>query len=105
MATAKKAAPRTKRGAAARSEDKPKTIKFEGLALTLPAKLPFRVLRHTREEGISGVVSFVEDVLGDEQMEKVWALDIDIERGGELMEEILGCYGMDAGESPASDGS
>ena len=91
-------------GAVARSERKSKrTLKFEGLTLKLPAKLPFRVLRHMNENaGIQEALRFIEDVLGEEQMEAVWNLDIDIDRGSELVEEILGAYGMAPGDSSAS---
>jgi hypothetical protein len=98
------ASSRKRGGAAARS--KVRKLEFEGLTLKLPAKMPFRVLRHFSDDmGISQIIAVLRDVLGDEQMESVWELDIDIDRGTQLMDEIFGVYGMGTGESPASAGS
>lgn len=99
------AAPRKGGAAAARSErKKTRTIESNGLTLTLPAKLPFRVLRHLRtsEGGVDGPLGFLEDLLGEEQMEQVWALDIDVDEGVALVQQILDGYGLAEGEAPAS---
>lgn len=102
MATRNGSGPR--KGAAARSEKKNRTIEFEGLSLKLPPVLPFRVLRYV-DAADSGeaqaVVGILEAMLGD-QMDSVWALDISMERGLELVELVFGEFGMTAGESAAS---
>lgn len=89
------------KSAAARAEanGEAKHLKFEGLELTMPPKLPFRVLRHAREDGLAATVGILETILGEEQLEQIWALDIDIARGEELVEQILDAYGLSLGES------
>lgn len=91
-AASKQAAARAENGSA------PKTLEFEGLKLTLPAKMPFRVLRHAREDGIAAAVGVLESLLGPEQIEQVWELDIDVERGEELVDLVLAEYGLSLGE-------
>lgn len=103
MSDASKAAS-PKRGAAARSEvngHRP-TVEFEGLTLTLPAKIPFRVVRYMRGGNVEDVAGMLGVLLGEEQLEKVWALDIDIDRGGELVDEVMDAMGSDTGKSAAS---
>lgn len=92
-------------GAAARSKGR-KTLKFEGLALKLPAKLPFKVLRHLGSgAGAEDVVGVLTAIVGDEQMDKVWDLDLDLDRGQDLVGAVLEQYGLTTGESPASQKS
>jgi len=88
------------KAAAARAEksDEQRTLEFEGLTLILPPKLPFRVLKHIRAGGVEGDVAFLEEVMGPEQMEKIWDLDIDVDRGQELIVEVFAAFGTDSGE-------
>jgi hypothetical protein len=90
--------------AAAQSEDEAKVLEVEGLKLDLPARLPFKSLRNFRSSlnNIEGAIGFLEDVLGPEQMENVWDLDLDVDRGLELTEKVLGVYGLTEGDSEAS---
>lgn len=98
------------KAAAARQETngQPKTLKFEGLELVLPDKIPFKILKYLGqgdEAGPEEVVGILNTMLGPEQMEQVWNLDIDVSRGRELVEEVLESLGMQAGESAASQES
>lgn len=87
-------------GAAARSETspKPKTIKFEGLTLTLPAKMPFNVLRYSGQNEGAQVIGVLTELLGDDQLEQVWALQLDVDRGKELVDELMAAYGTTPGK-------
>jgi hypothetical protein len=114
MAT--KTAASAKAGAAARSRSnggqKAKTVTVRGVKLKVPATVKFRLLKDmvaARQTGlIDPVVDGLELILGEEEMEKVW--DIDIAPGadglqaafGELLDEVsekvLGAYGTKPGE-------
>lgn len=88
----------------------PSTLDFEGLGFTLelPPKLPFRVLRAIGKNAGSEAgqaVAVLEEILGVEQADKVWDADLDIDAGRELVEKILGEYGVNSGESAASPSS
>lgn len=92
-------------GAAARAEvaDEPRTLEAHGLTLTLPPRLPFEVLRYMSDEpGAADVVGILRVVLGAEQLDKVWALGLDVDEGTQLVEDITGLYGSSVGESAAS---
>lgn len=85
----------------------PSSLDFEGLgfSLTLPAKLPFRVLRglaQNNDNEPGQVVSMLDDILGSEQAEKVWESDLSLEEGRDLVGELLALYGIGRGESAAS---
>jgi hypothetical protein len=73
-------------GASARSNGKVKTVTVRGIKLVLPAKVSFGSMRHLlKDDGTVGdVMGFLEAVLGDEQMQKVWAIDLDSD---DLLEE------------------
>lgn len=105
--TQRKAAAAPAKGAAARAETngKVRELTFEGLKLKLPERLPFRSLRYVssgEDAGPAEIVGLLTSILGEEQMEKVWALDIDIDRGGDLLTEVTEAMGMSPGESEAS---
>lgn len=92
-------------GAAARAEvnGKDRTLRAHGLELTLPAKLPFAALRYMSDNpGGAEVVGLLEVLLGPEQLDAVWKLDLDIDQGTELVEQITNLYGTNMGESEAS---
>lgn len=96
-------------GAAARAEitGEDKTVEFEGLTLTLPAKLPFNLLRDIRAARNDGsvAVSILEQLLGEEQLEQVWALNLDMDQGLALLSDITSQYGTPLGKSSASPSS
>lgn len=64
-----------KRGAAARSEvnGKVKTVTVRGVKLTLPKTVPFRIARHLDNEE---PFQYLEEVLGVQEIEKLWAIDL-----------------------------
>lgn len=109
--TARNAASRS-RGAAARSElnGKLKTITFRGVKLNLPSKAPFRLMYHFKaglEMSADDLVQALDTVLGD-QMEKVWAIELDLKKEGgvrglaallnELAGEVFDAYDLTPGE-------
>lgn len=96
MADAKKPAVARSKAAAARAEKTTgRTVTKHGLTLKLPAKLPFNVARWLREDDVVGAL---EAIIGPEQLEKVWAANLDVDQGGELLDAILGQYGVSEGE-------
>lgn len=71
----------------------------DDLTLTLPAKMPFSVVRYVNSQtGDMDIANTLETILGVEQAEKVWALGLDIEAGIELVDDIVGQYGVDTGK-------
>lgn len=71
----------------------------DGLTLTLPAKLPFAVVRYVNSDtGSMDIGKVLEVVLGEDQAEKVWDLGLDIDKGTELVDQIIGKYGVDQGK-------
>lgn len=97
-------------GAAARAESNgQREVSYADLGLpgkgkfTLPGKLPFAVLRYMRSENPSpdDIVGVLETILGD-QIDTLWALDIDVEGGTGFMTKLLALYGTKPGESQAS---
>lgn len=88
----------------------PPTLSFDGLGfdLDLPPKLPFRVLRSIAENNDNEpgqVVAILADILGEGQADRVWASDLDLEAGRELLSKLLELYGIGQGESSASPSS
>lgn len=98
------------KSAAARAESNGRrTVSYKDLGLpgtgkfTLPGKLPFAVLRYMQSEDPSpaDIVGVLETILKD-QIDELWALDIDVEGGTEFMQKLLALYGTKPGESQAS---
>lgn len=96
MSTSKTAGSRS-RGSAARAEGRKKTVTFEGETFKIPTKLPFEVMRYVRGNDLD-FVGVLEVVVGSEQMERVWGLGLDIDKGRELVNALLEPYGISAGE-------
>lgn len=95
----------TRKGAAARGEASgaPRTVTSHGLTLEIPAKLPFSLLRHMGGDvGPQQAVGVMSELLGEEQMQKVWDAGLDIDQGVELLEALLEQAGSSPGESEAS---
>jgi hypothetical protein len=101
---------------AAREElkDEPKTLEFKALTLELPAELPEALMFDFVELETAGndprpIFRILRSILGPEQFLTVrHALDggqLDAEEIPELIEGILDAYGMNSGESEASQGS
>lgn len=77
---------------------KGKSVKVsDDLTLKLPAKLPFTVALYVTETAIE-FAPFLNEVLGEEQAAKVWDAGLSLDEGRELVFEILGKYGVDAGK-------
>lgn len=75
------------------------TIRVKSLTLKLPGKLPFAVIRHINaESGAMDIAKVLDTILGEEQAESVWGLGLDIDEGTELVDKIIGKYGVDAGK-------
>jgi len=81
----------------AAGESRGKVLKFEGLTLKLPAKLPFTTVRYIKGDDID-IDGFLTAVVGEKQIDDVWSAGLDIDQGGELVEEVLKKYGLEAGE-------
>lgn len=74
-----------------------KTLKVKDLTLKLPAKLPFVTVKYVKEDSVD-VPNLLEAILGEEQADKVWALGLDVDEGGELVDKIVSKYGVDTGK-------
>ncbi len=100
MPAARKTASR-KRGAVARSEGKKKTIRFRGIDLTLPAKLPGEVLFAIDDQNVTGAL---RTILGDEETTRVRSKvsDLDLDETVAVLSELVGDifekYGLTTGE-------
>lgn len=89
---------------------KPKTVTFQGTKLSVPSKLPFRVLKYitaASEGSGQDYIAALELILGAEQMEKIWDLDVDMTKGGpsaladllvELTDQVFAVYDSTPGE-------
>lgn len=92
-------------GQPAREEaaEQPKTLEFHGLTLTLPAKMPFALLRHL-DGNVDGttIVGILRTLLGQDQLDAVFDLGLDIDEGTELFTIASGLYGTSAGKSSRS---
>lgn len=110
MTPAKGKAASPSKGEAAVAENEPREVAYKDLGLpgtgsfTIPAKLPFRVLRFLRssDPGPESIVGLVDTILGEEQAETLWGLDIDMEQGKEFVQNLAAQYGLTPGESQAS---
>lgn len=87
----------TTKATTASGEGRGKVVKAHGLTLKLPAKLPFATVRFIKGDDID-IAGFLGAVLGEEQVDKVWAAGLDMDQGTELVETVLEKYGLDAGE-------
>lgn len=120
MATAEKTgtAAGGSKSSAARGEKKneaPKghTVSFRGEKFRFPAKPPFSVLKHFHGKSVGGepaaLVGMVTELLGEEQMDKFYAFDLDMEEGMDALVELLKKgmkpYGISLGGSSASQDS
>jgi hypothetical protein len=85
------------KGQTAASETKAKSIKVKNLTLKLPPSLPFVTIRYVTNDDID-MVGFLNSILGDEQLEKVWEAGLSMDEGTELVEAILKKYGLGTGE-------
>ena len=74
-----------------------KSLKVKDLTLRLPAKLPFVTVKYVKEDSVD-VPNLLEAILGEEQADKVWALGLDVDEGGELVDKIVSKYGVDTGK-------
>lgn len=75
-----------------------KTLKVnDDLTLKLPAKLPFAAVRHVNGESVD-VPPLLEVILGADQAEMVWNAGLDIDQGSDLVDQIIGQYGVDTGK-------
>jgi hypothetical protein len=109
MATTQTTATR-RRKTVAETNGKVKAITVRKVRLVLPSKVPFGSMRGLlKDDGTVGdVVGFLEAVLGEEQMEKVWAIDLDLSKGSlldqtrevldELADKVAGELGLALGE-------
>lgn len=90
-------------GAAARAEanGEAPSVEFHGLTIELPAKMPFNVLRHIESGQNEGAqaLGILRELIGAEQLDAVFALNLDIEQGMELLKLCSGQYGTSLGES------
>lgn len=83
-----------------------KTIKFRDLKLKLPRKTKLRFIRQLQAGENEQVVAALVTLLGEEQMDQVWDLDVDISDGmqnlvgvvDELVVAVLGAYNINLGE-------
>lgn len=96
-----------KAGAAARAEGtkKSRTVEVRGTKFALPSELPFEILRYMSDDpSPQDIVRTLELILGPEQMETWWGLELGLEEGSEVMRQMLELMGLTPGESPASAG-
>lgn len=71
----------------------------DDLTLTLPAKMPFEVVRYIdNKTGEMDIPKVLETLLGEDQAADVWALGLDIEAGVDLVDELFSQYGTDTGK-------
>ena len=97
--------PAPRKGVAARGEASgdPRTITSHGLTLTLPEKLPFAMLRYAKSSiEPADAIGIMTELLGDEQMQQVWAANLSVDDGLDLFTEILAASGVTPGEPSAS---
>ena len=74
-----------------------KKLKVKDLTLTLPAVLPFLTLKYVKDDS-ADIPGLLDSILGEEQAEKVWKLGLDINEGTQLVDDIVGKYGVDTGK-------
>lgn len=83
-----------------------KTVAFKGLKLKLPKHTKLRFLKQLQSGEDQEVLDALTALLGEEQMERVWDLDVDISGGmgvlvevvADLVKTVLGAYNIDLGE-------
>lgn len=115
MAAARRPAPSKGAGAAraATKKGKPESIKYRGLTLELPEKLPGALLfdlAEMEEDGVGAALHMLESLLGREQYKRVRAqvladeVAFDEVEGEivELLERTLLAFGVNLGEASAS---
>lgn len=86
-------------GARSESAGVKKTLQFEGLKLKIPAKMPFNAVEYLGEN-MDGPATFavLEVILGEEQMAQVKALNLDVDSGLKLLEQVMGKLEVKAGK-------
>ena len=72
------------------------TVTVKGKKFTLAKKLPFRFLRAAQDENLSEIISIL---LGDEQADVFWGLDLDIKEGTDAVAKMVEKAGASLGES------
>lgn len=88
--------------------NQPRTLETHGLTLTIPAELPFEVLRFIGDDAQAGpaqMIGILKAVLGEEQLKAVWEARLSMPAGIELVEVVMAEYGTSSGESSASASS
>lgn len=87
MAETKSTAARAAKGA---------TVTVKGKKFTVAKKLPFRFLRAAQQEDLNEIVLLL---LGEDQAETFWALDLSIEEGSDAVQKLIEKAGATLGES------
>ena len=86
----------TKSTAAQAKASKGVSVMVKNKKFTLTEKLPFRFLRAAQREDLDEIVSIL---LGGEQAEVFWNLDLTIEEGTEAVGKLVEKAGASLGES------
>jgi len=84
----------TKREAA--SSKSGTSVVIGGKKFTIAEKIPFRFLKAAQEENLAEIVQIL---LGDEQAEVFWNLDLDIKDGTDAVQKLVEKAGASLGES------
>ena len=72
------------------------SVMVGGKKFTVTEKIPFRFLKAAQEENLAEIV---EILLGSEQAEAFWALDLSIEEGTDAIQKLVEKAGASLGES------
>ena len=72
------------------------SVMVGGKKFTVTEKIPFRFLKAAQEENLAEIV---EILLGAEQAESFWALDLSIEEGTGAIQKLVEKAGASLGES------
>lgn len=105
MAGTKKTAAEIAMAEAAKNGNGHRTVESHGLKLQVKSKIPFAVLRYVKGTDIDMVGALQTLLDPPEQIDLIWAADLSIEEGADLIRDLLRTGGMDVGESVASQTS
>lgn len=104
----------TARAARAEAIGEAPTVKFGGLVFELPPEMPFAIVESIRDlskaqeesDGlaVAGVLSDIAQALFRSRYQEFLDLGPSMTDMQALLENVSGLYGMNAGESPASEG-
>lgn len=72
------------------------SVVIGGKKFSIASKLPFRFLKAAQDEDLTAIV---EILLGAEQAEQFWALDLSIPEGTEAVQKLVEKAGASLGES------